>query len=168
MAFDGKYSFDNVNIGTEGWNDILQGNMEKVEDNLYSNALGTYGETIAQYEALYLSSDGKYYRARAISGKLPCIGIALEAGVLDDSIKILQLGEVTNGAWAWTVGGVLYLSSSSYGTLTQTSGTQIVGYAKSATQIFFNPDFTQLTATVSTTTTTTTTTSSSTTTTTTV
>ena len=159
MAFEGKYDFEEVDYGTTGWNGILQSNMEKVESNLYSNDLGTLGETVAQYALVYLNSDGKYYRARATTGTAPAMGIALEAGILDDEVLILQLGQVTNVAWSWTPGQLLYLSSVTYGGFTTTSGTQSLGYAKSATEIFFQPDFaaTSITATTTTTSTTTTT-----------
>jgi len=94
--------------------------------------------------ALYQAVDGNYDEADAdAAASMPCSALALETGV--GTKLVLFHGFIRNDAWAWTVGGSLYVSATQ-GTLTQTPpGTgdfvQVVGIAQSADVIFFNPSF---------------------------
>lgn len=104
-----------------------------------------YGESIALFEVLYMKSDGKLWRADA-DAEATSIGIylALEAGSADQTKKVLMLGFARDDSWTWTVGGQLFLDTTT-GALTQTrpSGTGdiiiVLGIAKSATIIDFRP-----------------------------
>ena len=64
--------------------------------------------------------------------------MAVAAADTDESIRIQREGAITNAAWSWTVGGVVYLSSSTPGGLTQTPTSpnlQVIGYALTATTL---------------------------------
>jgi len=92
---------------------------------------------------LYVASDGNYEEADADAATTaPAQALALESGT--GTKKVLLRGYFRDDTWTWTVGGLLYLSTTS-GAMTQTapSGTgdqvQVVGYAVSADAIYFNP-----------------------------
>ena len=83
-----------------------------------------------------------------------CIDTTVEA---DAEGNYLLIGFVNNHEWAWTVGGEVYLSltGTSGNSLTQTSPfdldpivedrvVQLLGIAKSATSIYFNPQLVQV------------------------
>lgn len=134
-----KYDMDLTDYGTTGWNAILKGDIEKIDDFLHTRKLVTFGESVSAYQPVYLASDGKYDRAQAAAGLVPCRGIAIEAGGDGDEKRIARLGPLTNGAWSWsTVGGRIYVSGT-LGQLTQTKPTafaQCVGLALAATTMF--------------------------------
>ena len=79
------------------------------------------------------------------------LGLALEAGTATNPMNVLLQGFARDDTWAWTIGGAVYLDTTTAGGLTQTapSGTgdvvRIVGYAISADAIYFNPDNTFIT-----------------------
>ena len=94
---------------------------------------------------LYCASDGHYDRANATAvGTMPCRVMALES--TSGSKKVLYRGQICKTSWSWTQGGTIYVDASAGG-LTQTppagSGNvvQIVGYALSATAMYFNPEY---------------------------
>jgi hypothetical protein len=96
--------------------------------------------------ALMILSDGNWDTCDAdAAATMPCRALALETGT--GTKKILLRGVIRVDAWNWTVGGLIY-ASTSVGELTQTapSGTgdivQIVGYALTADVMYFNPDYT--------------------------
>lgn len=95
--------------------------------------------------ALHLDTDGNWIEADAdvsSAGAMPCQGLALETGT--GSKKILLRGFMRDDSWSWTVGGLIYVSTTA-GTLTQTAPSatgdqvQVVGFATHADRIFFNP-----------------------------
>lgn len=167
MATTDKYDLEEVPVGTTGWNAILTSNMQKIDDYVHARIMAQIGEAFSQYEAGYVEKNGKVKKARADRVRMPCIGLAVEAGILDATIRFQRVGLITNGSWTWTPGKAVWLHPTTRGGLTQTKPAfaQLVGIAKSATsillelQIPWEWDF-------GTTTTTTTTTCSSTTTTT--
>jgi hypothetical protein len=96
--------------------------------------------------ALYVASDGNLEEADASSmSTLRCMGLALEAGTGADK-KILRWGRIRNDTWSWTVGGLIYVSTTT-GALTQTapSGSgefvQVVGEAEASNIIMFAPSY---------------------------
>jgi hypothetical protein len=106
------------------------------------------GENVAAFNALYLKSDGKYWKANAnAQATTPCSVLSLGAGSALGTIKGLVLGYVYNSGWLWTVGDTnqIYLSNLTAGALTQTipitatHEVQVVALPKSATMIYFNP-----------------------------
>lgn len=107
------------------------------------------GATIAQWEAVYLDSSSTWQLtdadAAATAGSV-MIALATEAGTSTNPLRVALPGTFCrNDAWNWTVGGIIYLSTTP-GALTQTapSGTddvvRICGWAVNADTIFWNPD----------------------------
>ena len=100
------------------------------------------GATIAQWEAVYLASDGEWALADANgTGTYPARGLAVAAGTDGNPLTVITEGVVRNDAWAWTVGGQVYLSGTA-GALTQTAPSttgdklQLVGFALSADVLY--------------------------------
>jgi hypothetical protein len=98
------------------------------------------------YDLLYLSSTG-YNRSKGdADGTVPCVAMCIETGT--GSRQVLKKGYVRNNAWTWTAGQLLYVSPGTAGLITSTlpsttgNRVQIIGYAESATVIYFNPDYT--------------------------
>ncbi len=97
--------------------------------------------------ALFMNSDGLGFdEADAdAASTMPCRALAIESGT--GTKKILLQGFARKDAWNWSVGGDIFVSTTT-GALTQTapSGTgdqvQKVGFAWSADIIYFNPDYT--------------------------
>ena len=95
---------------------------------------------------LTMQADGDYGDA-SDDANIPCIAMALGT---TGAIDILLLGVVRNDAWNWTVASgivnLVYLGSD--GAMTQTPTTtsteivQVVGYARTADEMFFNPQLT--------------------------
>jgi hypothetical protein len=108
----------------------------------------TAGENLSFGNLVYRKSDGKFWKVDAdAAATMPAVAMALESISADATGSMLMLGWAKNSSWTWTVGGLLYASTTA-GAITQTapSGTgdqvQVVGWAYSATLIFFNPDYT--------------------------
>lgn len=94
-----------MEYGTSGWNGILKSNTEKIYDHLHTGILATLGEDVQMYEALHLSSDGKWCKPEADGPRQGATGLVIEDGNLDDTVRILRIGPITNGSLWWTVGG---------------------------------------------------------------
>lgn len=95
--------------------------------------------------ALYIAADGNFEGADAdVVTTMPCFALALETGT--GSKKVLLRGFMRHDAWAWTPGGLIYVSTDTCG-LTQTAPAgsgdqvQIVGVATHADRMFFNPQY---------------------------
>jgi hypothetical protein len=100
------------------------------------------GENISQYDAVYVKSDGKIYKAKADSAStMPAIGICPYAITSGNDGKIRVVGWIQNAGWAWTIGAKLYLSNSTAGGLTETAPAlpQSVGVAITANTIIIDP-----------------------------
>jgi hypothetical protein len=138
MTFTDKFDLEETSYSQSGWNAVVWANFQKVDAGLDSRLpVLVAGEAVDQHEAVYLNpSTGKVELAQADGSQQPCIGLAVEAADTDEEIRIQREGAVTNAGWSWTVGGVVYLSSSTPGGLTQTPTSpnrQIIGYALTAT-----------------------------------
>lgn len=110
----------------------------------------TVGESVAFPDLLYLKSDGKWWKADADSSTtMPGLRLALESKNEDQTCSMLVAGRVRDDDWTWTVGGIIYASTTGGG-LTQTAPTgsgdivQQVGIAYHADKMIFVPDMTQL------------------------
>jgi len=136
-----KYDLHDIEYSVQGWDAILATDMQAINDNLTARILGILGETVLAYKALYLKpSDHVWWKAQADGVKQPCLGIAVEGGIVTNEIRIHRMGEITNAAWTWAIlGGPIYLDASTAGEMTQTKpavpNPQIVGYAISATKM---------------------------------
>jgi hypothetical protein len=106
----------------------------------------TAGENLVFGDLVYIKSDGKMWKTDAdAAATMPAVFMAL-ATILADAAGLFLLPRsfVRNDAWAWTVGGAIYASTTP-GAMTQTqpSGTddviQVVGFATHADRMFFMP-----------------------------
>lgn len=102
------------------------------------------GATIAQWEAVYMGSGGEWLLADATDDTAaPMRGLAAAAGTDNNPMTVVTEGVIRNDAWNWTIGGMLYLSTTAGG-LTQTAPSsageivQQVGFAITADVIYLN------------------------------
>ncbi len=98
--------------------------------------------TIGFSGALHMDADGNLIDADADgTTTLPCMAMAIEAGVGSGKLVLLQ-GKMVNTSWNWTIGAPVFVSASA-GDLSATvaSGDYIqqVGIAIGADAIYFNP-----------------------------
>lgn len=113
-----------------------------LSDALYNPAY-TYGESISAGHALYLNiSDGKVYKTDAdiLESIKNFVGFAIEAGVLNDTKRVLGPGKVVTGLSGLTVGAPVYLSNTAGGIGTS-AGTYpyVIGIALSTTSLLIMP-----------------------------
>ena len=105
----------------------------------------TVGESVAFPNLLYLKSDGKWWLADAdAAATMPGLRMALESKSADQTCSMLVAGRVRDDDWAWTVGGLIFASTTGGGfTQTAPSGTtdcsQVVGQAYHADKMIFQP-----------------------------
>lgn len=105
----------------------------------------TYGESLVPGDVVYYKSDGKVYKADADgTSTYPAMGLATETAS-SGSHGVLLFGIYRDDArFNWTVGGVLYLSTTP-GSMTQTAPSatdnvvQVLGIATHADRIYFCP-----------------------------
>jgi hypothetical protein len=112
----------------------------------------TAGEALAFGEVVYFKSDGKAWKADASGvATAPAVAMAIAAISADAVGEFLLIGNVRNDTWAWTIGGLLYLSTTAGGlTQTQPNATdeviQVLGIAHpNADTMYFRPDFAYIT-----------------------
>lgn len=145
MATD-KYGLHTIDYSVQGWDAIMATDMEKLDDVIHTKIVGVAGETMAQYDAVYLESDEKYDKAQADGSQQPAMGLVLVSAVLDDDILIQRIGPIINTNWSWAtdsadepIGSKVYLDPSTPGALTDVkpgSDAQMMGIILSATSIF--------------------------------
>ena len=132
------------------WEDGMK--LDNTPDNDHNGngifSIDTVGENVAIGDILYRKSDAKYWKANASAAlTMPGVVMAMEAISATASGKLLHLGYYRDDSWAWTVGGLLYVPITP-GNPTQTapggSGdqVQVLGYAFTATIVYFKPDLT--------------------------
>ncbi|MFC1453962.1 hypothetical protein ACFLQL_02145 [Verrucomicrobiota bacterium] len=117
-------------------------------DSAVINKTGSAGDTIAYSNVYYYGVDGSWSNASA-SGSATArslLGLALGGTISTDGM--LLNGQCTN-AWGFATGSILYLATNvNQITTTRPTGTnhivRIVGYAVSASTIYFNPDRTYI------------------------
>ena len=106
----------------------------------------TVGESVAFPNLLYPKSDGKWWLADAdAAATMPGLRMALESKSADQTCSMLVAGRVRDDDWAWTVGGLIFASTTGGGfTQTAPSGSadvvQIVGVAYHADKMIFAPE----------------------------
>lgn len=111
----------------------------------------TYGESLVPGDVVYVKSDGAVWKADAdAAGLYPAVGIAVETASSGLHAVLLHGIYRDDTLYNWTVGGVLYLSTTA-GALTQTQPSatdnviQIVGVATHADRAFIRPDLSWIT-----------------------
>lgn len=100
------------------------------------------GETISANDAIYIkSADGKIYQYDVNDDTQVFAGIAKEAGVLNDYVRVAQTGRV-KGFTGLTAGAFVYASTSAAGGFQLAEPADalkvILGIAKSATELVIN------------------------------
>jgi hypothetical protein len=103
-----------------------------------------YGELLTRGDPVYLAADGTAKRADANDAtKFPAIGLALAEAAMG-SHQVLLTGTYRDDSFAFTVGQLIYLSTSGGLTNTQPAATddavQICGLALTATKIAWQPN----------------------------
>jgi hypothetical protein len=108
----------------------------------------TVGENVAFGDVLNMRSDGKLWKGNATSiSNMPIMAMALESISANASGVVGLLGYIKNNAWSWSVGGSIFVYTTS-GSMIQdvsayTTGNQvqIIGVATATTIIYFNPNY---------------------------
>lgn len=108
----------------------------------------TAGENLVFGDFCYLKSDGKMWKADADAATtMPCLAMAAATINADASGDFLMWGWARDDTWGWTVGNMLYASTTA-GALTATAPTgnndivQAVAVATHADRIYFQPALT--------------------------
>jgi hypothetical protein len=103
------------------------------------------GENLVFGDVCYFKSDGKLWKSSAsTAGTYPALFMALGTITANNSGMFVLNGVVRNDTWNWTVGGAIYLSTTS-GSITQTqpsatdNAIQVLGIATHADRLYFNP-----------------------------
>ena len=176
MATD-KYGFDNVSVGTTGWNGILDNNIDNYDLHLHTRLLVTLGENVGAGQPVAILPGGTGWIARrgSDSERKPAIGVAIESGLVTEIIRVQRVGPMTYTGFNFSkIGRPVYLGTSP-GTMVQTrpaDDIQFLGVATATDTILLGGNvmmesYVEPSTTTTTTTTTTSTTTTSTTTTTT-
>ena len=109
-------------------------------------AAHTAGEGLVFGDFCYLKLDGKYWKADADDiATMPITAMAAESIDADASGNFLMWGYARDDTWNWTVGGIIYGSTTAgAANQSQPSGdadiVQALGIATHADRMFFNPD----------------------------
>jgi hypothetical protein len=104
----------------------------------------TVGEAVSLGDVLYIGADGKAYKAQAVDPMSQAVGLSDRDAVLDASIIIMPIGDVTKTGWGLVAGTLYFLSQTVAGGLTSTApattGQYVVpvGVAVSATVLAVN------------------------------
>jgi hypothetical protein len=139
MATD-KYGFENVSIGTTGWNGIIDNNTDDFDLHLHTRILVTLEQSVGVGQTVCLGPGGKGRLARrgSDSDRKPALGVAIEGGLVDDEIRVQRVGPFTSGVYSFTkIGRPVYLGDTQ-GSLTQTrpaDDIQFIGIATATTTI---------------------------------
>jgi len=106
----------------------------------------TAGENLSQGDVCKCGVDGKFYKANATdSTGVPAIVITIDTISASSTGRALLIGFWKDTSKSWTVGGYIYLSTTS-GQMTQTvpsvigNQVQILGVAIATDTIYFNPN----------------------------
>ena len=161
MAITDKYGFTEIPVGTSAWATTYDANMVLVENHLHTHLRLTLGETVSQYDVLYLNASGKACKASTATFPRPAIGMAVEDGVAEDVINAQRVGKITNPSWDFRyLGWAVYLSATAGGvTQVEGSDTQVIGIAYDANTILLRFGYAVAVAATTTTTTSSSTTS---------
>jgi hypothetical protein len=110
---------------------------------------GTAGEALSQFDVVYLDSVSSAFKKAendATASQADAVGIVVQAGGISNaSTGLIQLfGYVKNTSWTWSVGNTLYVNTTPGGLSAAPptapgTYTKSVGFALSATEIYFSP-----------------------------
>jgi hypothetical protein len=132
---------------------LLGATAKGIKTRFFANEAQAFGDVC------FINSAGKTQIGNAtVIATATIVAMCIDATIAADAEgNYLLIGFVNNTAWAWTTGADVYLSlnGTSGNTLTQNSPfeavpivlhtvVQIIGIAKSATSIYFNPQLVQV------------------------
>jgi len=142
MGFTDKYEFEELLYGVAGWNSLITANFQALDEFLQTYIPGTAGEALTARQAVYLASDGKFYKAQAnADSTMPSLGLVIADASAGGAILVRRVGPITDAGWSWSAGASIYVSDSVAGGLTATkpaSRAQPLGVASAADTIFLN------------------------------
>jgi hypothetical protein len=109
---------------------VLTNKKHKIADTLGTDhtadgitMTATAGEAFVFGECGYLKSDGKVWKGDADgTATYPVAVMAIESISANAAGEFLLIGKARDDSWAWTIGGLLYISTTA-GALTQTMPT---------------------------------------------
>ena len=109
------------------------------------SSVQTAGEMLTTGDLCYMKSDGKLWKADASSSTtIPALWICTGDMLPGEAFPFLEKGYIYDPSWTWTVGHMLYLSTTS-GAITQTAPSsggeyiQPIGIATKSNVIYFTP-----------------------------
>jgi hypothetical protein len=113
---------------------------------------GTGGEELALPNLVYQASDGEWEKANAtaMATTKGALAIVMESITIHSSGAILKYGFLRDDSWGFSQGATLYVGESD-GSITATAPSdvgdqhRIVGYAHTASIIWFDPEATIIT-----------------------
>lgn len=147
---DGDTAWTRVGSSATG-STVITDTMASNDTAIGITSTRTAGETLAFGDPVYMKSDGKVWKADANgSATFPAVGLAVSGAAANATVTVLHFGTARHDAWAWTVGGLVFLSTSAG--LTQTAPTatddviQIIGIGyPNADTLYVSPELTYLT-----------------------
>jgi hypothetical protein len=125
------YGFEELSYQTEGWNVLVDNNMDLIEDYLatYLRYQVDSGEDISAGMPVQCRQQ-KWIEAKADGTRQPANAIAIEAGTSGEWVRARRIGEMEDDDWAFDPSGEVWLAPT--GGVTQTepgSNVQILGTA---------------------------------------
>jgi len=144
-----KYAITNSRTFQAAFSNPCQNLIAPPSDHLANGMMtNAYqaGATITAMQLVYMGSSSKWLvcDADAIS-TCGLVALSLEAKNDTQAMSVLLSGIVRDDSWTWTIGGAIYASGTA-GALTQTQPVGVdgvirfLGYALTATSIYFSPD----------------------------
>lgn len=128
-----------LDYGLTGWDIDLNKNFEILERMMSGRIVMTAAATLSAKRAVYVTSAGLVNLALANGTQQPCIGMTLANHTSGAEGIIVIRGLLESASTGMTPGGVVYLSGSSAGRITQTppgSNIQKLGVAINETDIW--------------------------------
>ena len=122
MSFTDIYEFELFDeYGVSGWAAVITANMEKLDDFLHTYIVGTAGEALSKGEAVYLKSDGKFWKAKAdADATMPSMGLVVNDADAAGEVVVQRVGPFSETGWSWSAGDRLYVSEPTAGAMTAT------------------------------------------------
>jgi len=133
------------------WSHLLDNYPDDDHSGNGLESIDTVGENVVANEALFMESDGKYWKADADAvGTMPVKVLAMEDILADAAGLLLHEGYYRDESWAWVLGSGeanLLFAHTTPGELVQFANkpvgsgdqVQVVGYVVTAKVIYFDP-----------------------------
>jgi len=107
-----KYEFDNVSIGTTGWNGILDSNIQLYDTHLHTRLEVTLEQGVGEGQAVCLGpgGNGRLAKRGSDSDRKPALGVAIESGLSTETIRVQRVGPFTSSVYNFAkIGRPIYL-----------------------------------------------------------